>query len=44
MLYTWERRKMHTWFLIRKRDGKEFVGRPRHRWVDNIKIDPRGIG
>jgi hypothetical protein len=25
--------------LVGKPDGKRLLGRPRHRWVDNIKID-----
>jgi hypothetical protein len=24
-------------------EGKRSLGRPRHRWVDNIKIDLRNI-
>jgi hypothetical protein len=30
--------------LVRKPEGKRPLRRPRHRWVDNIKIDPRKIG
>jgi hypothetical protein len=30
--------------LVGKQEGKEPLGRPRRRWVDNIKIDLRGIG
>jgi hypothetical protein len=30
--------------LVRKPEGKRPLGRPRHRWVDNIKIDLREIG
>jgi hypothetical protein len=30
--------------LVVKREGKRPLGRPRHRWVDNIKIDLREIG
>jgi hypothetical protein len=30
--------------LVRKPEGKRPLGRPRRRWVDNIKIDLRGIG
>jgi hypothetical protein len=29
--------------LVGKPEGKRPVGRPRHRWVDNIKIDLREI-
>jgi hypothetical protein len=25
--------------LVRKPEGKKLLGRPRHRWVNNIKID-----
>jgi hypothetical protein len=27
-----------------KSEGKRSLGRPKHRWVDNIKIDVRDIG
>jgi hypothetical protein len=30
--------------LVGKREGKKPPGRPRRRWVDNIKIDLREIG
>jgi hypothetical protein len=30
--------------LAGKPEGKRSVGRPRRRWVDNIKIDLREIG
>jgi hypothetical protein len=30
--------------LVGKPKGKRPLGRPRHRWVDNIKIDLREIG
>jgi hypothetical protein len=30
--------------LVGKPDGKRPLGRPRSRWVDNIKIDLKGIG
>jgi hypothetical protein len=30
--------------LVGKADGKIPLGRPRHRWVDNIKTDLRKIG
>jgi hypothetical protein len=30
--------------LVRKAEGKVPLGRPRHRWVDNIKMDRREIG
>jgi hypothetical protein len=30
--------------LVRKPEGKTPLGKPIHRWVDNIKIDLREIG
>jgi hypothetical protein len=30
--------------LLRKPEGKRSLGRPRRRWVDNIKMDLREIG
>jgi hypothetical protein len=30
--------------LVGKPEGKRPLGRPRRRWVDNIKIDLRKIG
>jgi hypothetical protein len=30
--------------LVRKPEGKRLLGRPRRRWVDNIKMDLREIG
>jgi hypothetical protein len=29
---------------VGKSEGKRPLGRPRHRWVDNIKMDLREIG
>jgi hypothetical protein len=36
---TWSRR-----ILVGKPEGKRPLRRPRHKWVDNIKIDLREIG
>jgi hypothetical protein len=30
--------------LVGKPEGKRSLGRPRHRWVENIKLDLRQIG
>jgi hypothetical protein len=30
--------------LVGKPEGKRPLGRPRHRWEDNIKLDLRDIG
>jgi hypothetical protein len=29
---------------VGKPEGKRPLGKPRYRWVDNIKMDLRGIG
>jgi hypothetical protein len=30
--------------LVGKPEGKRQLGRPRHRWEDNIKMDLQGVG
>jgi hypothetical protein len=30
--------------LVGKPEGKRPLGRPRHRWVDNIKMDLKEMG
>jgi hypothetical protein len=30
--------------LVGKPEGRRPLGRPRHRWEDNIKMDLRGVG
>jgi hypothetical protein len=30
--------------LVRKPEGKRPLGRPRHKWVDNIKMDLQKVG
>jgi len=30
--------------LVRKPEGKRPLGRPRHRWEDNIKMDLQKVG
>ena len=30
--------------FMRKPEGKRPFGRPRHRWVDNVKIDLQEVG
>jgi hypothetical protein len=30
--------------LVGRLEGKRVLGRPRHRWEDNIKMDVREIG
>jgi hypothetical protein len=30
--------------LVEKPEGKRPLGRPRHRWIDNIKMDLLEIG
>jgi hypothetical protein len=38
-----EKRNVYR-ILVGKPEGKRPLGRPRRRWVDNIKIDLREIG
>jgi len=38
-----ERRVVHR-FLVGKPEGKRTLGRPRHRWKYNIKMDLREVG
>ena len=35
---------MCTGFLVQTPEGKRPLGRPRHRWDDNIKIDLQEVG
>ena len=32
------------WVLVGKSGGKRPLGRPRHRWADNIKLDLQEVG
>ena len=43
MTRMWERRGVHR-VLVGKSEGKRSLGRPRHRWEDNIKTDLREVG
>jgi hypothetical protein len=36
-------KKNAYWILVAKTEGKRPLGRPRRRWVDNIKMDYREI-
>ena len=38
-----ERRGVYR-VLVRKPEGKRPLGRPRHRWEDNIKMDLQEVG
>jgi hypothetical protein len=38
-----ERRNSYR-ILVRKPEGKRPLGRPRRKWVDNIKMDLREVG
>jgi len=38
-----ERRSAHR-VLVGKPEGKGSLGRPRCRWEDNIKMDPKEVG
>jgi len=35
---------VYTGFLVGKPEGKRPLGRPRHRWEDNIKMDLQDVG
>jgi hypothetical protein len=36
--------EVYTGFLVRTKEGKRPLGRPRHRWANNIKIDLQEVG
>ena len=38
-----ERRGVYR-VLVEKSEGKKPLGRPRHRWEDNIKVDLQKVG
>ena len=38
-----EERGVHR-VLVGKPEGKRLLGRPRHRWEDNIKMDLQEVG
>ena len=38
-----ERRRVYR-ILVGEPEGKRLLGRPRRRWVDNIKIDLQELG
>jgi hypothetical protein len=39
----WEKRNVYR-LLVGKPEGKKRLGRPRRRWIDNIKMDLLEIG
>jgi hypothetical protein len=39
----WETRNVYR-ILVGKPEGRRTLGKPRRRWVDNIKMDLREIG
>ena len=43
VLHMGERRGIYT-ILVGKPEAKRPLGRPRHRWEDNIKIDLQEVG
>ena len=40
----WGERRDVYWVLVGKPEGKRPLGRPRHRWEDNIKMDLQEVG
>jgi hypothetical protein len=43
MWHAWGRGEIFTGFFFGRPEGKRPLGRRRHRWGDNIKIDLREI-
>jgi hypothetical protein len=44
MWHEWGMKRAVYRLLVGKPEGKRPLGRPRHRWIDNIKIDLLEIG
>ena len=44
MWLVWGRRRGAYKVLVGKPEGKRQLGRPRRRWVDNIRMDPQEVG
>jgi hypothetical protein len=45
MWHVWGREKKGAYrVLVGKPEGRRPLGRPRHRWEDNIKMDLREVG
>ena len=40
----WGREEVHAGFWWRNLRGKRPLGRPRHRWEDNIKMNYQEVG
>jgi hypothetical protein len=40
----WLGEKWNAYRILVRKPGEGPLGRPRHRWVDNIKIDLQAIG
>jgi hypothetical protein len=40
---TWERRGVYR-VLVGKTEGKRPLGRPSHRWEDNVRMDLQEVG
>ena len=43
MARMWEGRGVHR-VMVGKPEGKRPLGRPRHRWEDDIKMDLKEVG
>jgi hypothetical protein len=39
-----EKRRSSCMVLVGKPEGKRSLGRPKHRWVDNVNMDVQEVG
>jgi hypothetical protein len=44
MWHEWEEKRNMYRLFVGKPEGEKLLGRPRHRWIDNIEMDLLEIG
>ena len=44
MWHVWRKGELCTRVVVGRPEGKRPLGRPRHRWEDNIKMDFEEVG
>lgn len=44
MWHKWQRCEVHTGFWLEKPKRKRQLGKPRHRWEGNIKMNLKEVG